>query len=54
MAKTLKEHHEKTPRYFTCEKCGEFIKPLGIMTKGKIRSAKECGCGIFIGNKKFE
>lgn len=54
MAKTVKKQHEKIVQHKTCEKCNQIIKPVGFMRKGKMKSAKQCGCGVFIGNEKVD
>jgi len=45
---------EKVIQKQICNKCNQTIKFVRFITKGKAKAAKECGCGLFIGNKKFE
>lgn len=54
MAKVAKKQHEKKTQHKICDKCNQIIKHLNYMRKGKMKSARECGCGIFIGNEKIE
>lgn len=52
MAKVMKKQHEKASQLKTCDACDQLIKAVTFMKKGKMKNAKECGCGIFVGNKK--
>ena len=36
-----------------CNKCNQTIKSIRVAGKGKGKIAKECGCGLFIGDEKI-
>lgn len=54
MAKTAVKQHDKKTQQNICSVCNKPIKPFSIMINSKTKMAKQCDCGLFIGNKKIQ
>ncbi len=54
MAKTAVKQHDKKTQQNICNTCKKPIKAIGIVIKNKTKMARQCDCGLFIGNKKID
>jgi len=44
---------EKVVQKKVCEKCGQTIKFVRVMGRGKTKIGRECNCGLFVGDEKI-